>query len=162
MKQADSENDAATPRLKAQLTSRLRGHIQLMLAPGWQWRCRAEWSFYHHEDAEKGFQFFQDIIYKPMASNWSVTARLALFDIDGYGSRIYSYEHDVMFTSSIPSVQGQGSRFYLVLRKKWAKLGQTEIRWSATKQKNAGSESWASGQASNFTTELTGQWSWQF
>jgi len=157
--------DAASspiPELHPEVTQRLRLHAQIALAPGWQWRCRAEWSAFQGSQKQHGFLMFHDLIIKPMAEDWSVKARVAWIDVDGFESRIYSYEHDVLFTSSIPFIQGQGTRFYILARKKWGNLGQTEIRWSSDVRKLSAEDAWERNRAESGTHQLSFQYTIRF
>jgi hypothetical protein len=45
-----------------------------------------------------------------------IDARLALFDTDDYDARIYAYEHDLLYSFSVPVLYGQGQRSYLLLQ----------------------------------------------
>jgi hypothetical protein len=57
----------------------------------------------------------QDITYKPLSKPVSFSFRYALFDTDGFNSRIYAYESDVLYSFSIPAYFYKGSRTYLTL-----------------------------------------------
>lgn len=39
--------------------------------------------------------------------------RIMLFATDGFDSRIYSYEQDVLFNASVPALDGKGIRYYV-------------------------------------------------
>ncbi|MGR6088559.1 MAG: hypothetical protein ACU4F9_10310 [Arcticibacter sp.] len=67
---------------------------------------------------QQGFLFYQDVLFKPMASNISWNFRYANFDTDGYDSRIYAYENDVLYGYSIPSLYYRGTRLYANLQYK--------------------------------------------
>jgi len=41
-------------------------------------------------------------------------ARIAVFDTDGFDSRIYAYEHDLLYSFSVPVLFDQGRRSYLL------------------------------------------------
>lgn len=72
--------------------------------------------------SENGYLLYQDIMYKALSSPISITLRYAVFDTDGYNSRIYAYENDVLYVFSVPAYYYRGSRGYLLLRyqhKKW-------------------------------------------
>lgn len=77
-------------------------------------RSRSEMSFYKKGFASKEFGFlsYQDIIYKPLSSKLSGNIRFAIFDTQGFNSRIYAYENDVLYGYSVPAYQGTGIRFY--------------------------------------------------
>ena len=45
-----------------------------------------------------------------------MTGRYALFHTDSYDTRLYAYENDVLYTSSIPAYYGIGSRLYAMMK----------------------------------------------
>ncbi len=81
---------------------------------------------------QKGVLFYQDVLYRPVSFPLDISFRYALFDTDGWESRIYTYENDVRYTFSIPSLYGKGQRIYLMLRWKptknmnlWLRIART-------------------------------------
>ncbi len=100
-------------------------------------RNRLEMSWYNKEkeDSETGFLAFADIIFKPMMKPFSGILRLQYFETDGYDSRLYAYENDVLYGYSIPAFFDKGYRYYFTLNydlnKKtsfWLRLAQTIYR----------------------------------
>lgn len=83
-------------------------------------------------DYSKGILLLQDINFKKSGVPLAVTLRYCNFDTDDYDTRIYAFESDVLYSYSIPSFQGKGMRWYLLLRYTmnknidiWARLAQT-------------------------------------
>jgi hypothetical protein len=62
---------------------------------------------------EQGFLMYGDLLYKPMLKAFSGNIRLQYFDTEGYNSRIYAYENDVLYSFSIPVFSDKGYRYYL-------------------------------------------------
>ncbi|MCK9422589.1 MAG: helix-hairpin-helix domain-containing protein [Bacteroidales bacterium] len=62
-----------------------------------------------------GFLLYQDARLKFRKWPLTVTMRYALFDIPDYDSRIYVYEPEVLYGYSVPSYEGKGMRFCMVL-----------------------------------------------
>lgn len=100
-------------------------------------RNRVEMTWYNKKDenSETGFLTFIDFIYKPMMKPFSGVLRLQYFETDGYNSRLYAYENDVLYSYSIPVFFDKGYRYYLTLNydlsKKtslWLRLAQTIYR----------------------------------
>ena len=97
-------------------------------------RSRVEYVTYSregHED-EDGYVIYQDLRYQPTEKPFSLTFRYALFDTDGFNSRIYAYENDVLYAFSIPAYFDRGTRVYGILRYRigrridvWLRLAQT-------------------------------------
>jgi hypothetical protein len=68
---------------------------------------------------------YQDILFRPEKFPVEFTFRYALFGTDGYDSRIYTYENDVLYAFSIPSFFGDGQRIYLMA--KWKLTGRVNF-----------------------------------
>ena len=80
---------------------------------------------------EKGFLMYADVLYNPPLKNFSGNIRLQYFETDGYNSRLYAFENDILYYFSIPVFYGKGFRYYLnlnydITRKLtiWAKAAQ--------------------------------------
>ena len=95
-------------------------------------RARLEYAGYRGPEKEKGFMLYQDIKLTPEKLPLDLSLRLTWFQTDGYNSRIYAYENDLLYTFAIPAYFGTGWRSYVNLRYKlgkktdlWFKLGHT-------------------------------------
>jgi hypothetical protein len=75
---------------------------------------RVDFNYFHrqHGDAERGYMLYQDIIYRPVNLPLQLTFRFALFSTEGFNSRIYVYENDVLYAFSVPAYSGTGQRIY--------------------------------------------------
>ncbi|MDR3245962.1 MAG: helix-hairpin-helix domain-containing protein [Prevotellaceae bacterium] len=72
---------------------------------------------------EKGFLMSQDIKYKLQNIPLSFVLRYAVFDTDGWNSRLYVYESDILYAFSVPAYSDKGSRYYLNIGyKMWDKI----------------------------------------
>jgi hypothetical protein len=69
-----------------------------------------------NESAEKGYLVYQDVLFRPEQFPIEITFRYALFGTDGYDSRIYTYENDVLYAFSVPSYFGDGQRVYIMAK----------------------------------------------
>jgi hypothetical protein len=95
-------------------------------------RVELAWFDKRGDGAQNGFLNFVDVIYKPVLKPFSGNVRLLYFETDGYDSRIYTFENDVLYGYSIPVFFDKGYRWYLNANydfsKKiavWAKFSQT-------------------------------------
>ena len=94
--------------------SHLRFHISYPVAPGLTFQDRVELSSYEKSGIrETGFLAYHDVLYRPPSLPLSLSFRYSMFDTESYKSRIYSYEHDVLYAFSIPNYYGRGIRTYL-------------------------------------------------
>lgn len=98
--------------------SNWRTQFTYKLSPAVQLRSRAEFVWYNTSNpalAEKGTTIYADLIYKPPMSALTCNARFQFFQTDGYNSRVYAYENDVLYSFSIPALYGTGTRAYVNL-----------------------------------------------
>lgn len=110
-----------------------RLHLSYAISPSFSLRNRVEFiGFRFGNRQEKGYLVYQDIVYRNLSSPWAITLRYALFDTDGFDSRIYAYENDVLYAFSFPFYSDKGSRIYLLARYRlirnidiYARLAQT-------------------------------------
>ena len=98
--------------------SRFRAHISYPVSDHIIFQDRLELSFYKKwiSPQQKGYMVYHDILYRPETIPLSFTVRMAIFDTDDWESRIYAYEHDVLYAFQIPSFSGSGFRAYLNTR----------------------------------------------
>lgn len=119
---------------KTQETKRLRFNLDIQVNEIIALKSRAECSFFRHENKEQGLLLFQDIKYTSQKIPLNFQLRFAWFDTDGYSSRIYAYENDLLYNYSVPALHGQGTRIYVNGKYKigkqteiWLKLSRTQF-----------------------------------
>lgn len=76
-------------------------------------RTEAVWFDKKGPAAETGFLINADLVWHPANKPWSGNMRLQYFETEGYNSRIYGYEDDVLYSYSIPVLYGKGYTYYL-------------------------------------------------
>ena len=81
---------------------------------------------------EQGFLTYFDFIYKPMLKPYSGNVRLQYFETEGYNSRLYAYENDVLYSFSIPVFYDKGYRYYLNINYDVGKKFSIWIKWAQT------------------------------
>jgi len=110
-----------------------RTHFSYKLTPSFTVRSRTEavWFDKKGKSAERGFLMYADVIYKPVLKPFTANIRVQYFETDGYNSRLYAYENDVLYSFSIPVYSGKGYRYYInvnydITRKLtiWARIAQ--------------------------------------
>ncbi len=113
-------------------TRKIRLHFQYKPSGPWTFKTRFENSFFKGLENESGLFVLQDAQFMPVSFPLVLSARLAWFSTGGYGSRIYAYENDMLYTFSVPAFSGKGFRGYLNLKYKisekmdcWFKIGHT-------------------------------------
>ena len=111
--------------LRIQFNNKISKHLELRNRIAFS---RATSGAQHHV----GFLILQDVLYKPVGKPYSFTGRVALFDIEDFDSRIYTYENSLLYEFSIPFFDGQGLRYYLNLRIKPLRFLTAEFRIAQT------------------------------
>lgn len=95
-------------------------------------RNRAEllWFNKNGQNEEQGFLIYGDIIYKSLFGPLSGNLRLQYFESDGYNSRLYAYENDVLYNFSIPVFYNKGVRYYININYEINKKLAVWIKWA--------------------------------
>jgi hypothetical protein len=129
---------SAIANVEDQIKKEIRLHFNNILNKTIQLRTRLDWTFYSLGTAkQRGFLVYQDVIYNPISSPFSFSARVALFDTDDYESRIYTYENDLIYYYAIPAFSDQGSRYYLNVRYNGIRHLTAEVKFAQTRQLDA-------------------------
>lgn len=103
-----------TRLLQSVREQQLRVQLQLGEGDGFSTRTRLQWNGTRDElGLAQGWALSQDVFWK--RRRLSLSGRLALFSTDGFSTRVYSYERDVLYAFSVPAYQGQGLRSYVLL-----------------------------------------------
>ncbi len=98
-------------------------------------RVEAVWYDKKGKAPEQGFLTFIEGSYKPFTT-LSLKLRLQYFETDGYDSRIYAYETDVLYSYSIPAFSDAGYRYYFNATYEVSKKWSVWMRWATTKYTN--------------------------
>jgi hypothetical protein len=134
-KNEEKDNKAIADELYLNLSEQIRKirlHWQYKPLDKIMLKTRVEHSFFKDTKSENGILVFQDIKYDFATVPLNISMRLAWFSTDGYNSRIYAYENDMLYAFSVPALSGKGFRKYLNLKYSisekldfWAKIGYT-------------------------------------
>lgn len=115
-------------------TQKFRLNARYVLDKTWTFQTRIESSIYDDEinGVKYGFMAFQDVKFKMLSIPVSFNLRLAYFDVQDWGARIYAYENDVLYQFSVPAFNNRGVRTYLNIRYRiikgidfWLKISNT-------------------------------------
>ena len=116
----------------------IRTHINFKINPAIAFRTRVEMVWFAHQQAaaQTGFLAFADAIVKPMMKRYSGSIRLQYFETEGYDSRLYAYENDVLYSFSIPVFYDRGVRYYLNFNYGITRSITCWLRWAQTVYKD--------------------------
>ncbi len=67
-----------------------------------------------HKGTSLGWMIFQDVRYAFTFLPLKLSYRLAVFETNDFDSRIYVFEHDVLYSFSVPALYDRGTRSYLL------------------------------------------------
>ncbi len=116
-----TENESGNAILRKSLPtlrSGFRFHIEHIVSRQWEWRGRMELSqllrIGHFK--ERGFMTYLECHWLSKKGKLAGNGRLAFFNTPSYDTRIYAYEPDVMYYSTIPASFGSGVQLFFNLR----------------------------------------------
>jgi hypothetical protein len=112
-----------------------RTHISYKISRDLTLRNRVEILWFDplvKERSEQGFLTYFDASYKPFGKPVSLNARLQYFETEGFNSRLYAYENDVLYSFSIPVFIDKGFRYYFNLNYDVSKKLTLWARWAQT------------------------------
>jgi hypothetical protein len=84
---------------------------------------------------EEGFLIYLEGAFRPLPY-FSANARVQYFETNGYNSRIYAYESDVLYSYSIPAFFDKGVRYYCTMSYDFSKTVSIWLRWAQTSYHN--------------------------
>ena len=115
-----------------EIVRKSRLHIQFKPSEPVTLKTRIEYIYYNGLKTEHGLLVFQDLQIAPQKFPATFSARVAWFNTEGYYSRVYAYENDLLYTFAVPALYGEGIRTYLNLKVKlvnnidvWMKLAES-------------------------------------
>lgn len=131
----EKEQNGSPSGLETYRRQNYRIEIQYQAGKAFTLKNRAEISQYETASTinEYGFIVFQDIKYSPSRSKLSGNLRYTLFDTQGFDTRIYAYENDVLYAYSNPGFQNKGMRFYINGRYRIKRGLDFWVKYSITK-----------------------------
>jgi hypothetical protein len=95
-------------------------------------KSRIEVSNYKISDldvAENGFMIFQDLKFMP-SENFYVDGRIIFFRTESFNCAIYEFENDLTGTYSITGLNGQGIRWYCLMKYKLFETLKLSLKYS--------------------------------
>lgn len=75
----------------------------------------------------KGVALLEDLNYRIRSVPVTFWLRYCIFRTDDFDSRIYTWENDLLYSFSIPSLYGKGNRFYFMVG--WKMTSKAELRF---------------------------------
>jgi DNA uptake protein ComE-like DNA-binding protein len=79
---------------------------------------------------EEGFLLYAEASVKTFVKIFS-DLRIQYFETDGFNSRLYAYEGDVPYSSTVAEFFQKGFQYYISSTYKWKKNFSLSLRWSA-------------------------------
>jgi hypothetical protein len=137
-----SQTDLPVRQVYSRPKESWRTHISYSISPRLTFNQRVEvlWFDPHEKDRnQQGFLVYVDSRYKLSHTPVALNARVQYFETDGFDSRLYSFESDVLFSYSIPQFIGKGVRYYINFNCKVSRKLTIWCRWAETVYSNQNS-----------------------
>jgi len=122
---ADNTTSIGIPELKQIITRSIKFSARYYIYDNLTTGTRIDYKFVE-PSGSKGVLFLEDIHYAMRSIPVSLWVRYCTFATDDYDSRLYTWENDLLYTFSIPSLFDKGSRFYFMTE--WKISGKAGIR----------------------------------
>jgi len=139
---------------------RIRLHAIYKVSKPIELRSRVEWTTYQIGENKpmQGFIAYQEAVIKPLSSPISASFRYAIFDTEGYDSRVYAFENDLFAAVSIPSFSGRGTRWYLNLHWRLNRWLRLDARMEETNQNLAVTDAGKTGKERVWKIQARMKW----
>lgn len=95
-----------------------RMQMSWQMTPLFSWKSRMELSWFHRIDEpapERGFLYYMDLNCRSILPSLAANIRCQYAEVDSYDARLYAYESDVLFSSSVTAFEGKSWRVYVNL-----------------------------------------------
>ena len=80
----------------------------------------------------RGILLMQDLNYRFSNFPVSIWFRYCIFKTNGWDSRIYTYENDLLYNFSIPALSGEGNRSYIMVNWEIGRFADFRIKYAFT------------------------------
>jgi len=117
-----------------QLINRLRFNYNHDVTQQVSLKSRIEFSFYSKQSNEEGILVYQDVAFKPLQKSFSMNGRFSFYSTDGYNSRLYAYENDLLYSFSVPALYGKGIRAYFNFQQNFGSKFTLWLKFATTHQ----------------------------
>lgn len=128
------EEKASTLSLSPYNQQRIRA--QAVYSPGLAWVLKTSVDgclYKEQERRSKGMMVAQHIGWKPLAGSMQCDLYGAWFHTDDYGSRISSYEKNILYAFYMPSFYGEGVRLACTFRWDWMRRLSLSVKVAHTR-----------------------------
>lgn len=160
-----TDSDIPILEVSTKRRQNLRLHLTYRVSRQLKLQSRLSFSGYQQQplDISKGYLLYQDVQYTLSNTPLKFTLRYAVFNTDDYNSRIYAYEHNVLYKFSVPAYTYQGQRYYIMAKYDLNEALSFWVHFAQTFYTNR--ETIGSGLEEiqgNTRSEITAQLRWKF
>ena len=110
-------------------------------------------------ELQQGWLVYQNIKYQ--TKHWSISMRYTKYNTPNYDTRIYAYEHDVLYAFRTPAYYRSGNSYYLLIKRKFNNGLSTWLRF-ANNRTNLPLNQIETATTSNNNYAITAQIQWKF
>jgi hypothetical protein len=128
---ADDPEANGIPGQKRLITKSLKGSVKYSINDDLILGTRIDYK-YAEPSGSRGMLMQQEVNYHFRQIPLTLWIRYCLFSTDDWDSRIYSYENDLLYSFSIPSLSGAGSRSYIMAKWEVNDIAEMRIKYGIT------------------------------
>jgi hypothetical protein len=128
---SDKEAEAGIPWQEKTLSNTFKTTIKYSPHPQLKFSTRIDYKTLS-PGSGRGTLLLQDISYAFASLPLNLWFRHCIFGTDDWGSRIYTWENDLLYNFSIPALSGKGSRSYIMAGWEIRDFADFRIKYAAT------------------------------
>lgn len=120
------------PYPAGQTRSNLRLELNFTPSKEYKLQSRVEFVTNQLEHKTHGYLWMQDLKYAPLRLPWVFYFRYCLFDTETYNDRIYAWENDMLYSFSVPVLNGKGQRICITTHYSFNRVLDLWIKYAHT------------------------------
>ncbi len=128
---ADNKNSVGVPELEKMITRSIKGLVKYSVSDKLSLVTRMEYKVTFPSES-RGYGLVQDLNFNFRKLPVTIWFRSCIFNTGSWDSRLYFYENDLLYSYSIPSCSGEGSRSYIMVKWEIGSFAEVRVKYAVS------------------------------